>query len=80
MKVIKIKLLGHQSIIEDGKDVYLPPGKLSGLFFYILIKGVVSRDEVANLFWPDSNEKRAKTSLRNAIHKIRNYFDKTRQE
>lgn len=75
MKVIKIKLLGHQSIIEDGKDVYLPPGKLSGLFFYILIKGVVSRDEVANLFWPDSNEKRAKTSLRNAIHKIRNYFD-----
>lgn len=74
MKEIKCKLFGQQKVEEDGNQIYLPPGKISGLFFYILINGKVSRDVAATLFWPDSDEKRAKTSLRNALHKIRNYI------
>lgn len=74
MKEIKCKLFGQQRVEEGDNLVHLPPGKISGLFFYILMNRRVSRDTAATLFWPDSDEKRAKTSLRNALHKIRNYF------
>lgn len=74
MTTINCKLFGTISIKEDGEDVFIPSGKISGLFFYILSKKVVSRDEVAGLFWAFSNDERARTSLRNALHKLKKCF------
>lgn len=74
MAKIKCKLFGHPEITEDDKKIVLPEGKLSGLLYYLLINRVTNRDVVATLFWPNSNDQRAKTSLRNAIHKIRKCF------
>lgn len=74
MANINFKLFGNPVILEDNKEIYLPPGKVSALLYYILLKKVVSRDEVATMFWPLSNENRAKVSLRNAIYKIKKAF------
>lgn len=75
MNLVVCKMFGSPVVKEKDKQVYLPTGKVSGLFYYILMKKVVSRDEAAGLFWPSSNDERAKISLRNALHKIRRAFD-----
>lgn len=74
MANINFKLFGNPTITENGKEIYLPPGKVSALLYYILLKKVVSRDEAAAIFWGRSNENRAKVSLRNAIYKIKRAF------
>ena len=71
MTKIICKLFGYPKIYEDKKEIFLPSGKLTAFFYYILLKKVVSRDEVAGMFWASSNEQNAKISLRNALHKIR---------
>lgn len=74
MSKIICNLFGYPTIVEDGKNIHIPTGKLSAFLYYILIKKVVSRDEVAGLFWGTSNDENAKISLRNALHKIRRMF------
>ena len=74
MTKIICKLFGYPKIYEDEKESFLPTGKLTAFFYYILLKKVVSRDEVAGMFWASSNEQNAKISLRNALHKIRKSF------
>ena len=74
MTKIICKLFGYPKIYEDKKEIFLPSGKLTAFFYYILLKKVVSRDEVAGMFWASSNEQNAKISLRNALHKIRKSF------
>lgn len=74
MSKIICKLFGYPKIYEDKKEIFLPSGKLTAFFYYLLLKKVVSRDEVAGMFWASSNEQNAKISLRNALHKIRKSF------
>ena len=74
MTKIICKLFGYPKIYEDKKEIFLPSGKLTAFFYYLLLKKVVSRDEVAGMFWASSNEQNAKISLRNALHKIRKSF------
>lgn len=74
MGKIECYLLGTPEIKEDGKNIYIPMGKVSGILYYLLIKKHSNRDELVSIFWPSSNESRAKTSLRNALHKIKKAF------
>ena len=74
MTKIICKLFGYPKIYEDKKEIFLPSGKLTAFFYYLLLKKVVSRDEIAGMFWASSNEQKAKISLRNALHKIRRSF------
>ena len=74
MTKIICKLFGYPKIYEDKKEIFLPSGKLTAFFYSLLLKKVVSRDEVAGMFWASSNEQNAKISLRNALHKIRKSF------
>lgn len=71
---VEFRLFGSGSIVEDNREIFIPMGKLSGILYYILLKKVVSRDELAGMFWPMSNNEKARISLRNAIHKIRKNF------
>lgn len=71
---IEFRLFGTGKIIEDNKEIFIPMGKLSGILYYITLKKVVSRDELAGMFWPLSNNEKARVSLRSAIHKIRKNF------
>ncbi|WP_422484586.1 AAA family ATPase [Gudongella sp. DL1XJH-153] len=74
MSKIEFYLLGSPRIQENGQDIYIPMGKVSGILFYLLIRQHSNRDELVSMFWPSSNEDKAKTSLRNALHKIRKAF------
>lgn len=65
---------GLPIIYEDGEEIILPMSKVSALLYYVLIKKVVSREELSGMFWADSSEHKARTSLRNALHKIRHLF------
>lgn len=38
MANINFKLFGNPIILEDEKEIYLPPGKVSALLYYILLK------------------------------------------
>lgn len=75
MAKIVCKLFGSASCFENGKQVALPPGKVSGVFYYCLFKKSVTRTELVDLFWPYANDEHGKTSLRNALHKIRTMFE-----
>ncbi|KDE70363.1 serine/threonine protein kinase [Fusobacterium necrophorum DAB] len=74
MHNIICKFFGYPKIREDEKDIHIPSGKLTAFLYYILMKKIVSRDEVAGMFWAESTEENAKISLRNALHKIRKTF------
>lgn len=74
MGLIVCKMFGSPTIKENNEFIYLPSGKVSGVFYYLLIKKNATRDELAGLFWPLANEEKAKISLRNALHKLRKAF------
>ena len=50
MTKIICKLFGYPKIYEDEKEIFLPTGKLTAFFYYILLKKVVSRDDVLGFF------------------------------
>ncbi len=75
MSKIKCKMFGVPEISENDNTIYLPSGKVSSILYYILEKKIISRDELVAMFWPESNEKNAKNSLRNVIFKIRSAFE-----
>ncbi|NMW84397.1 AAA family ATPase [Peptoniphilus sp. AGMB00490] len=72
--MLDCKLFGLPRIYEDEKEIILPVNKMSGVLYYLFIKKSATRDELCGLFWGNSNDKRAKTSLRNVLHKIRKLF------
>lgn len=74
--MIECNLFGLPSVCEDGKEIILPVNKMSAVFYYILVNKVVSRDELSGMFWADSSEQKAKTSLRNVLYKLRRLFNK----
>ncbi len=71
---VSCKLFGYPTVIENDIEVSMPSGKVSAVFYYVLMKKTVSRDELANVFWSEAGEKNAKISLRNALHKIKKIF------
>lgn len=74
MAKLEFYLFDTPKIYEDDKEVMMPVGKLSSILFYLLLKKNAIRNEIAGMFWPNSNDYNSKTSLRNALYKIRNYF------
>lgn len=71
---LKLNFLGNIEIYENDKSISIPLGKTGGVLIYVLLKKNVTRDELAGLFWAESNNSLARTSLRNAIYKIRKLF------
>lgn len=75
MNTIQCQLFGIPQITKDGKKVFFPYAKINALVYYILINKIISRDEIANLLWPEENEKIAKKNLRNALYQAKKTLD-----
>ena len=76
-KSIKIHLLGSFHLVFDGKPVKgLDSPRLQSFLSYLLIhrEAPQPRQQLAFLFWPDSNESQARTNLRNMLFKLREAF------
>lgn len=74
MSLLHIQLLGHFRLIYGNISVTtVNTPRLQALLAYLLLYvGVPQlRQEIAFRFWPDSSEARARNSLRNLLHRLR---------
>src|SRR5687768_17252806 len=74
--MIALQTLGAVDLRNDGKEVstvLAQPKRLALLAFLATARprGFVSRDSLLALFWPESDEERARNSLRQALHHLR---------
>ena len=76
-KSLQIQLLGSFQLLFDGNPVKgLDSPRLQSFLSYLVINldSPQSRQQMAFLFWPDSNESQARTNLRNMLFKLREAF------
>src|SRR6185436_1160172 len=77
MSVIEFRTLGSLDLrAADGRELHslLAQPKRIALLVYLCIaepRGYHRRDTLLGLFWPDSDQEHARTSLRKAIHVLR---------
>ncbi len=75
MSSIVVKLLQSPVVLKEGVQVVFPFRKAEALFYYLLVKGQATRDELAGLLWGEEDEETARKNLRHAMYKIRKAFD-----
>jgi len=75
MGKIFVKMLNIPSVYIDGEVVTFPFKKVEALFYYLLINGQATRDELVALLWPDADEETGRKNLRNAIYHIKKNFN-----
>lgn len=69
-----VNLLGLPKIITDGHSLELPPGKSSALLYYLAHQSTwVARDDLVYLFWPDHEETKGRSNLRQLLTSIRRH-------
>lgn len=71
---IFVSLIGYPVVKIDGQEVAFPYRKAEGLFYYLCVKGTVSRDEVISIFWADCAENAARKNLRDAVYHLKRLF------
>lgn len=71
MDKIEITLFGNPQIFLNGEAVLFPYNKINALIYLLATKNHATRDEIANILWPDENEKIAKKNLRNALYQAK---------
>ena len=71
---VQVFLLGNPRVLLDHTEVIFPYRKVEGLFYYLCIKGVVSRDEAIGIFWADCTEGSARKNLRDALYHLKKLF------
>lgn len=71
---IIVKLLGTPGVSIDDHSVLFPFKKVEALFYYLVVKGEATREELVNLLWPDIDEETGRKNLRNAIYKLKKTF------
>jgi DNA-binding SARP family transcriptional activator len=70
---VRLKVLGAPSCFHDDRElVELPAQKTRfALLVYLASQRSVSRDSVAALFWPDSDDERARHTLSQALYELK---------
>ena len=72
-KVLRIRLLGPpEASLEERPPLQLSEKKMLALLCYLAAKvGRRSRRELAELLWPESEARRARTDLRAILYRLR---------
>jgi DNA-binding SARP family transcriptional activator/predicted ATPase len=71
---VRIELLGRFQITRGGQAVAgVSTSRLQALVAYLALhrEAAISRQQLAFLFWPDSEESQARTNLRQLLHHLR---------
>ncbi|MBX0327771.1 AAA family ATPase, partial [Oscillochloris sp. ZM17-4] len=70
--MLSILLLGPPKILRDGAPVELPRRRSRALVYYLAAQpGVVSREQIQDLLWPDHGRAAAQQLLRTTLHGVR---------
>lgn len=73
---LNIRLLGPVEIVVDGRSLAVDTKKAVALLAYLaMAEKQVSRDHLADLFWPDSDPDRARATLRRTLSALRSGLD-----
>jgi DNA-binding SARP family transcriptional activator len=77
--ILSIKLLGKFSLHVGDHEIELLSRKTKALLGYLALTETQeeSRERLIGLFWSEVPEERARASLRQALHEIRNSTDST---
>ena len=68
---VAVRLLGRPAVEFDGRWVEPPPGRFSALLYYLAFHGSwIARSDLVYLFWPDTAESPARTTLRGVLHRM----------
>ena len=68
MYSVSFQFLGRPSVSVNGRPVNISRHKTIALIAYLAVTGVPhSREKIADLFWPDLDEKRARANLRTVL-------------
>ncbi len=70
--MIDVRLFGKFEVIQDGRAVEITSRPLQSLLAYLMLNAgaMVSREKVAGLLWPDSEEQKARHNLRQALWRL----------
>jgi DNA-binding SARP family transcriptional activator/TolB-like protein len=70
---IHLATLGQLKVLKDGQEIALPVQRRvrAALLVYLGIERDVSREKVASVFWPDSDEDKARHALSQALYQLR---------
>ena len=73
MTGIRIRTLGALHIERDGEEIRDLPAQpvRCSLLLYLAIERTVTRDELAALFWPESDAERARHALSQTLYELR---------
>jgi DNA-binding SARP family transcriptional activator len=72
VKPLSIRLLGPPEVSFQGRSLRFGRKKVLALLCYLAAEGANrSRRELAELLWPNSDERRARTDLRSALTRLR---------
>lgn len=74
METINVHLLGTPHVEIDGAPINFPYKKMEALFYYLCVKKNVTRPEIVQMLWPDTNETAGRKSLREALYQIKKTF------
>ena len=71
MPQLKLFLFGPPRLERQGKSIELSLRKALALLIYLVVtKGEFSRDALATLFWPESDQSSARANLRRTLYII----------
>ncbi|KXG75624.1 AAA family ATPase [Thermotalea metallivorans] len=75
MDIIQVKMLQAPAVFKNDEQIIFPFRKAEALFYYLIVNGQATRDELVDLLWGEVEEETAKKNLRHAMYKIRKAFD-----
>ncbi|MDX1520318.1 MAG: AAA family ATPase, partial [Anaerolineae bacterium] len=70
--LLTIRLLGPPQVLYQGRPLKFRSRKVLALLIYLVVEeGQHQRDKLADLFWPESDQQRGRTALRNTLTRLR---------
>src|SRR5438094_5605545 len=76
-----LRLLGTPEVSHAEQPLTFQTRKVLALLAYLVVEqGVLSRDKITALLWPESDEERAKASLRRALAYLRQCLHESSHE
>lgn len=72
---LRVSVLGREAIDRDGEPVPLSAWRAAEarkLFFYLLLKGAATRDQLGLALWPESGSQQVKLKFHSTLHRARN--------
>ncbi|GAB6084964.1 AAA family ATPase [Alkaliphilus crotonatoxidans] len=74
MADIEVKLFQIPMVYYGQRPISFPYRRAEALFYYLVVKGRATREELMGLLWEEQSEKAARKNLRDTLYKIRRAF------